>query len=138
MRNSRRARLVPDPAPRWQPGSLRGVTQSGEEDVDALEQAGRVLAKLARRDEDVVGERAGLLGCTACTCDILRDLAGAGGGILDAARDLARRRILLLDGGGDGGGDAADVANGLADVADRGDAVGGGGLDRADLTGDLL
>src|SRR5258708_9967188 len=97
--------------------TLGGVAQAGEEGVNPPKQAGRMLAELARRDQHIVGQRARLFGGAARACHVLRDLAGAGGGLLDAARDLPRRRILLLDGGGDGGGDAADVADGLADVA---------------------
>src|SRR6185437_5464608 len=97
-----------------------------------------VLAKVSGSDQHIVGERARLVGGLAGAGDVLRDFAGAGGGLLHAAGDLAGRRILLFDGRRDRGGDAADLADGVADPADRGHAGAGGGLDRADLTGDFL
>src|SRR5471030_636139 len=72
--------------------ALRGVAQAGEEAVDALEQGGGLLVERAGGGEDAVGEEARLLGGTACPGDVERDLAGAGGGLLDVAGDLARRR----------------------------------------------
>src|SRR5260370_39931864 len=70
--------------------------------------------------------------------DVVRNLAGAGGGLLHASRNLARRRILLFDRSRNGGGDGADLADGVADAANRRDAIAGGGLDRADLACDLF
>src|SRR5260221_6388574 len=70
--------------------------------------------------------------------DVVRTLAGAGGGLLHASRNLARRRILLFDRSRNGGGDGADLADGVADAANRRDAIAGGGLDRADLACDLF
>src|SRR6202158_4306829 len=127
--------------PLTRPGFCRrlcGVAQAGQEAVDALEQCIGMLAELAGRDHDMVGERARLAGGLACTGDVLGDFAGAGRGLLHAARNLAGRRILLLDRRRDGGGDAADFADGVADAADRDDAVAGGGLDRGDLAGGPL
>ena len=118
--------------------SSGGVTQAGQEGIDALKQRRRVLAELAGGIEDVVGERAGLVSGMACAGDIVRNLLGAGGGLLHASRNLARRRTLLLDGGRNGGGDAADLPDGVADATDRADAIAGGGLDRADLARDLF
>src|SRR5258705_9281883 len=117
---------------------LGSLAQASEEGIDAFEQRGGLLAQLARGDEDVVGQPAGLVGGLACAWDVGRDFAGAGGGLLHASRDLAGRRILLLDGGGDGGGDPADLPDGVADAADRDHAIAGGGLDRGDLSGDFL
>src|SRR5215467_12598476 len=48
---------------------------------------------------------------------------------LRIAGDLAGGGILLLDGAGELGGDAADLGDGRADIADRGDRLSGGGLD---------
>src|SRR5213075_261171 len=104
---------------------LGGVTQPGQEGIDAFEQRGSLLAELAGGDEDVVGQPARLVGGLACARDVDRDFAGAGGSLLHASRNLARRRILLLDGGGDGGGDPADLPDGVADAADRDDAIAG-------------
>ena len=52
---------------------------------------------------------------------LLETSDGAAGGVLNVAGDLARRRALLFDRGGDRGGDLVDLADGLADVADRAD-----------------
>src|SRR6266478_7689678 len=116
---------------------LRGVAQAGQEAIDAFEQRGGVLVQLAGSDEDVVGQPARLVGGLACARDVERDFAGAGGGLLHASRNLARRRILLLDGGGDGGGDPADLPDGVADAADRDHAIAGSRLNRGDLSGDF-
>src|SRR6202142_4175368 len=68
-------------------GRLCGVAQAGEEGVDAFEQCGGVLAQFAGGDQDVAGQNARLVGGVACAGDIDRDLAGAGGGLLHAARN---------------------------------------------------
>src|ERR1700681_1262935 len=117
---------------------LCGVAQAGQEGIDAVEQRGGVPAELAGGDEDVVGQPAGLVGGLTGACDVGRDFGGARRGLLHASRNLARRRILFLDGGGNGGRDPADLADGVADAADRDDAIAGGGLDRGDLAGDFL
>ena len=96
-----------------------GFPQAGQEGIHAVEQRGGVLAEFAGRGENGIGQRARLVGGVARAGHVDGDLAGAGGDLLDAARDLARRRSLLLDRGGDGGGDAADLPDGIADAADR-------------------
>ena len=115
-----------------------GVAQAGKEGIDAFEQRCRVLAEFAGGDQDVCGERAALVGGMACAGDVVGNLFGAGGGLLHASRNFARRRTLLLDGGRNGGGDPADLPDGVADATDRADAIAGGGLDRADLARDLF
>ena len=97
-----------------------------------------LAAELAGGGLHVVGQRPRLVGGLAGAGDVDRDLAGAGGRLLHAARNLAGCRILLFDGCGNRGGDAADLADGVADAADRGDAAAGRGLDRGDLFGDFL
>ena len=57
---------------------------------------------------------------------------------MHTARDFARGRILFFDSRGDGDGDTADLPDGVADAADRHNAIGGGGLNRIDLSGDLF
>src|SRR3954447_14189730 len=79
-----------------------------------------------------------LVGGVACAGHILGNFAGARCYLLYASRDLPRCRTLLLDGSGDGGGHAADLADGVADAADRNHAVTGRGLDSGDLFGDLF
>src|SRR3984957_13935277 len=103
------------------PASLAGwglsrLAQAGQEAVDAFEQRDGVLAEFAGGDHDVFGQHARLVGGLACAGDVEGDFTGAGGGLLHASRDLARRRILLLDRGGNGGGDAADLPDGVADA----------------------
>src|SRR5207302_8986166 len=93
---------------------LGGVAQAGQEGIDAFEQRGGVLVELAGGDEDVVGQPARLVGGLACARDVDRDFAGAGGGLLHASRNLARRRVLLLAGGRDGGADPAAFPDGVA------------------------
>jgi hypothetical protein len=51
--------------------ALCGVAQAGQEGVDAFEQHGGVLAELARGDEDVVGQRARLIGGMARARDVV-------------------------------------------------------------------
>src|SRR3546814_5650485 len=58
--------------------------------------------------------------------------------LLGVARDLPRRRLLLLDGAGDGGGDLVDLADGLGDGADGAHRVAGGRLDAGNLVADVL
>src|SRR5262249_25482136 len=117
---------------------LRRVAQAREERVDALVQGIGLLAELAGGGRDVVGQRARLVGRLAGAGDVDGDLGGAGGGLLHAAGDFARRRVLLFDGGGDRGGDAADFADGVADAADRRHAIAGRRLNRSDLACDLF
>src|ERR1700688_311696 len=115
-----------------------GAAQAGQEAIDAFEQRGGVRAEVTGGGEDIGARRARLVGSRAGAGDVDRDSAGAGGSLLHAARNLAGRRILFLDRRRDGGGDAADLPDGFADAADRGDATAGGRLDRRDLPGDLL
>jgi hypothetical protein len=117
---------------------LGGVAQAGEESVDAFEQRGRVLVELVGGAENGIGEHARLVGGMAGAGHVNSDFAGAGGDLLHAARNLARRRPLLFDGRRDGDRDSADLPDGIADATDGRDTVAGGGLDRGDLTGDLL
>ena len=56
----------------------------------------------------------------------------------DVAADLVGRRRLLLDGAGDGVLKVIDLADDLADLADRFDRALGVGLDRLDLLADVL
>src|SRR3981189_2828604 len=86
----------------------------------------RVPAVFARRGEDVDGEIPRPVGGLACPGDVERNFAGAGGGLLHASRDLARRQILLFDGGGNRRGDAANLTDRVADDADRFYAIAGG------------
>src|SRR3546814_4098044 len=59
--------------------------------------------------QHLAGRRAGLAGRGLHPGDVGGDLLGALGGLLGVARDLPRRRLLLLDGAGDGGGDLVDL-----------------------------
>src|SRR5712664_3370836 len=77
--------------------ALCGVAQPREEGIDALEQRGGVLAEFAGGDQDVIGEGARLVGGLAGASDIARNFAGAGGDLLHASRNLARRRALFFD-----------------------------------------
>src|SRR3954452_16103646 len=96
-----------------------GVPQAREEAIDAFEQCGGVSAELARCLGHVCCKLARLVGGVACAGHILGNFAGARCYLLYASRDLPRCRTLLLDGSGDGGGHAADLADGVADAADR-------------------
>src|SRR5262245_8927138 len=104
---------------------LRGVAQPCQERVDALVQRIGLPAELAGCRRYVLGECTRLVSGLAGAGDVRRDFAGAGGRLLHAAGDLARRRVLFLDRRGDRGGDAADLADRVADAADRGDAIAG-------------
>src|SRR5260221_6401968 len=97
-----------------------------------------MAADLAGRFQHAIGQTARLFGGVARAGDVARDIGGAGGGLLDVARDLARRRALLLDGSGDRRGDLADLADRRAYAADGADAIAGSRLDGRDLAGDLL
>src|SRR6202051_3989013 len=56
---------------------LCGVAQAGQEAVDALEQCIGMLAELAGRDHDIVGERARLTGGVARARGVFGGFAGA-------------------------------------------------------------
>src|ERR1700709_417758 len=93
--------------------------------------------QLLRRAEDLRGGRARLAGPRPDRADIVGDLLGAAGGLLNVAGDLLRRRALLLHGGSDArrvGGHVADHAGNLLDV---GDSLPRGGLDLRDALADL-
>src|SRR5262245_1869891 len=64
--------------------------------------------------------------------------ARLGGGAVDALGDLRHRAVLLLDGDRDRGGNRGDLVDDGVDLLDRLGGVGDGGLDVADLTGDLF
>src|SRR5215470_5258585 len=53
------------------------------------------------------------------TGDVVGDVLGAMRRLMGIARDLLRRRTLLLDRGGDGGCDLTDLADDAADALDR-------------------
>ena len=84
------------------------------------------------------GCAAGLVGGAADADDVAVDVAGAVGRLLHVAGDFARRRALLIDGGGDLAGDFVDLGDGAADRLDRADGFAGGVLDALDLRGNFL
>jgi hypothetical protein len=104
----------------------RRLADAREEAVDARGEGGAVAAEIAGDAEHSRGESARLAGRLARPGDVGRDVGAADGRLLDVARDLLRRRALLLDGGGDGRRDLADLADRRADLADGGDAIAGG------------
>ena len=60
-----------------------------------------MLVEFAGGDKDGIGQRARLAGGMAGAGHVDRDLAGAGGDLLHASRNLACRRTLFLDRRGD-------------------------------------
>src|SRR5690349_20950188 len=63
--------------------------------------------------------RTGGIGALADIADIAGDAGGAARDLLDVARDLTRRRALLLDRGGDACSNLGDLLDGAADPLDR-------------------
>gem|GEM_PF-3991857 len=72
--------------------------QASQEGINALEERRGMLAELAGRGENRLCERARLFGSIARAGDVDRNLAGTGGDLLHALRNLARRRPLFLHG----------------------------------------
>src|SRR5207244_10730682 len=88
--------------------------------------------------ELVFGSRARLGGAAVDLQDVVGGRLGAARDVLNAARDLLRRRALLFHGAGDGRGNLGNLADGAADLLDRGDRFLGRALHARDVIGDLV
>src|SRR6478672_3721124 len=93
--------------------------------ADLAEEVADLVAELAalgfqrfRRLLDVVGRSGRGVGVSLHARDVVGDVLGALRGILRAARDLLRRRALLLHGGRDRGRHLVDLADDAADGLD--------------------
>src|SRR5665213_163811 len=95
-----------------------GRPDVGQERIDFRAQDVGFAAQRAGCGQHLAGGCSGFSRGGADADDIAGNLRGAAGRVLNVAGDLARRRALLLDGGGDRGGDLVDLADGLADVPD--------------------
>src|SRR5260221_12747360 len=93
-----------------------GGADIGEEAVDVGAQRLRLLAELLGRDEDLIRRGAGLAGRLVDAGDRARHLTGALRRLLHVARDLLRRRALLLDRRGDRRRDLVDRTDRPADA----------------------
>src|SRR6476620_5472301 len=101
--------------------NVLGSPDIGEESVDFRAQDFGLAAERAGGGKHFAGGRSGLRRSGADAGDVRGNLAAASRGLLNAARDLARRRALLFDRRCNSGGDLVDLADGLADVPDGAD-----------------
>src|SRR6266850_905372 len=123
------------------PTTLRSASRRAygrEEFLHRDLEVGAFAGERLRGREHLRGGGPGGAGAAADVADVARDLRGALGGMLNAARDLLHGGALLLDRARDGGGDRLDLVDGRADVLDGGDRVGGRALNLGDLDRYLL
>ena len=92
----------------------------------------------ARRIQHLLRGRAGFGGAAIDLHDVGGGFLGALRDVLNAARDFLRRRALLLDRARDRRGDVRDLADGAADLLDRGDRFLRRALHARDVRGNLV
>src|SRR3982074_2969799 len=110
----------------------------GEKGVDFRTQDVGFATERAGRAQHLAGRRSGFSRGGADADDVAGNLAGAAGGVLDVAGDLARRHALLFDRGRDRSSHLVDLADGLTDVSDGADRGSRRPLHAGDLRLSLL